>query len=150
MLNTSSELYNAATEALVSETSAQSTFEKMIQCAYSSKDHQSFMEEVKETEKQIKKDFEVTSMPNPWRSAKSVISSAMKLNIDLVDDNSCYYGKTFLQTAIKAAKANVKAEYSVMELTNQIIGKFNSIPVEKKLEVMTNVKYYIDTYASLK
>ena len=150
MLTISSELYNAATEALVSETSAQSTFEKMIQCAYSSKDHQSFMEEVKETEKQIKKDFEVTSMPNPWRSAKSVISSAMKLNIDLVDDNSCYYGKTFLQTAIKAAKADVKSEYSVMELTNQVIGKLNSIPVEKKLEVMTNVKYYIDTYASLK
>jgi hypothetical protein len=64
-----STLYAAATEALVSETSATSTFEKMIQVAFTHSSIETFAKEVRETERQIKKEFEIGSMPGPWRSA---------------------------------------------------------------------------------
>jgi hypothetical protein len=98
---TSSPLYAAATESLVSDASATSTFEKMIQVAYTHSTVDTFTKELKDTEKLIKKDFEISSMPGPWRSAKSVIHTAMKLSISLVDDNGSYCGKTFFKTRSK-------------------------------------------------
>lgn len=44
------------------------------------------------------------SMPNPYRSAKSVISNAVSLGIDLLDDDGMPKGKTQLQKEIKDAK----------------------------------------------
>ena len=122
-----STLYAAATEALVSETSATSTFEKMIAVAYTHSTVDTFVKELKDCERQIKKDFEVGSMPGPWRSAKSVIQSAMKLDIGLVDDNGTYVGKTFLQNKIKEKKP-VKDEPTNQEYIDKILRLLMEIP----------------------
>jgi len=120
-------LYAAATESLVSDASATSTFEKMIQVAFTHSSVETFAKELKDTERAIKKDFEVSSMPGPWRSAKSVIHSAMNLGIALVDDNGSYIGKTALQSKIKAAKP-VKTDVSINEYVTQLIDKMTKVP----------------------
>jgi len=128
---TSSPLYAAATESLVSDASATSTFEKMIQVAYTHSTVDTFTKELKDTEKLIKKDFEISSMPGPWRSAKSVIHTAMKLSISLVDDNGSYCGKTYLQNKIKEAKPDKE------EVTNQ---KY----IDKVLKLLMDIPEYLD------
>jgi hypothetical protein len=128
---TSSPLYAAATESLVSDASATSTFEKMIQVAYTHSTVDTFTKELKDTEKLIKKDFERSSMPGPWRSAKSVIHTAMKLSISLVDDNGSYCGKTYLQNKIKEAKPDKE------EVTNQQY-------IDKVLKLLMDIPEYLD------
>jgi hypothetical protein len=128
---TSSPLYAAATESLVSDASATSTFEKMIQVAYTHSTVDTFTKELKDTEKLIKKDFEISSMPGPWRSAKSVIHTAMKLGISLVDDNGSYCGKTYLQNKIKEAKPDKE------EVTNQQY-------IDKVLKLLMDIPEYLD------
>ncbi len=128
---TSSPLYAAATESLVSDASATSTFEKMIQVAYTHSTVDTFTKELKDTEKLIKKDFEISSMPGPWRSAKSVIHTAMKLSISLVDDNGSYCGKTYLQNKIKEAKPDKE------EVTNQQY-------IDKVLKLLMDIPEYLD------
>lgn len=123
-----STLYAAATEALVSDASATSTFEKMIQVAFTHSSVDTFSKDLKDTEKLIKKEFEVSSMPGPWRSAKSVIHSAMKLGIGLVDDNGGFYGKTFLQNKIKDAKTETKEPETNEEYANRVIKMLMHIP----------------------
>jgi hypothetical protein len=127
-LASKSPLYAAATEALVSEHSAESTFEKMIAVAYSHATEQTFQEEVKKTEAIIKAEYEISSMPGPWRSAKSVLMSAMKLNIDMVDDNGGFVGKTFLQNKIKEKKMEDKDPPTIQEYADQMIRKLNAPP----------------------
>ena len=131
METTSSPLYAAATESLVSDASATSTFEKMIQVAYTHSTVDTFTRELKDTEKLIKKDFEISSMPGPWRSAKSVIHTAMKLSISLVDDNGSYCGKTYLQNKIKEAKPDKE------EVTNQQY-------IDKVLKLLMDIPEYLD------
>lgn len=128
---TTSPLYAAATEALVSDASATSTFEKMIQVAYTHSTVDTFSKELKDTEKLIKKEFEIGSMPGPWRSAKSVIHTAMKLNISLVDDNGSYCGKTYLQNKIKETKPGKE------EMTNQEY-------IDKVLKLLMDIPAYLD------
>jgi hypothetical protein len=128
---TSSPLYAAATESLVSDASATSTFEKMIQVAYTHSTVDTFTKELKDTEKLIKKDFEISSMPGPWRSAKSVIHTAMKLGISLVDDNGSYCGKTFLQNKIKEMKPGKE------EVTNQQY-------IDKVLRLLMDIPEHLD------
>ena len=123
-----SALYAAATESLVSDASAKSTFEKMIQVAFMHSVPETFAKEVKDTEKQIRKEFDITSMPGPWRSAKSVIHSAMKLGIGLVDDNGGFYGKTFLQNKIKDSKTDTKEPETNEEYGNRVIKMLMSVP----------------------
>ena len=125
-----STLYAAATEALVSDASATSTFEKMIQVAFTHSTEETFAKDIKATEKLIKKEFEVGSMPGPWRSAKSVIQSAMKLGIGLVDDNGGYCGKTYLQNKIKEMKTEVKEPVTNEEYSNKIIKMLMNPPEE--------------------
>ena len=125
-----STLYAAATEALVSDASATSTFEKMIQVAFTHSTETTFAKELKDTEKLIKKEFEVGSMPGPWRSAKSVIQGAMKLSIGLVDDNGGYCGKTYLQNKIKEMKTGVKEPMTNEEYSNKIIKMLMNPPEE--------------------
>jgi hypothetical protein len=138
-----STLYAAATEALVSETSATSTFEKMIAVAYTHSTVDTFVKELKDCERQIKKDFEVGSMPGPWRSAKSVIQSAMKLDIGLVDDNGTYVGKTFLQNKIKEKKP-VKDEPTNQEYIDKILRLLMEIPEYlDATHIHTEVKNYM-------
>ena len=124
---TSSPLYAAATESLVSDASATSTFEKMIQVAYTHSTVDTFTKELKDTEKLIKKDFEISSMPGPWRSAKSVIHTAMKLGISLVDDNGSYCGKTFLQNKIKEMKPG-KEEVTNQQYIDKVLKLLMDIP----------------------
>lgn len=124
-------MYAAATESLVSDASATSTFEKMIQVAYTHSTVDTFTKELKDTEKLIKKDFEISSMPGPWRSAKSVIHTAMKLSISLVDDNGSYCGKTYLQNKIKEAKPDKE------EVTNQQY-------IDKVLKLLMDIPEYLD------
>ena len=125
-----STLYAAATEALVSDASATSTFEKMIQVAFTHSTEETFAKDIKATEKLIKKEFEVGSMPGPWRSAKSVIQSAMKLGIGLVDDNGGYCGKTYLHNKIKEMKTGVKEPVTNEEYSNKIIKMLMNPPEE--------------------
>ena len=125
---TTSTLYAAATESLVSETSATSTFEKMIHVAFTHSTSETFGKELRETEKQIKKDFEVSSMPGPWRSAKSVIQSAMKTGISLVDDNGGFYGKTYLQNKIKEIKSTTKDPITDEAYATKICNLLSSVP----------------------
>jgi len=123
-----STLYAAATESLVSDASATSTFEKMISVAFTHGTIETFSKDLRDTEKQIKKEFEVTSMPGPWRSAKSVIQTAMKLKLGLVDDNGGYLGKTNLQNQIKKLKVGVKEPVTSEEYGNKIIKMLMTIP----------------------
>jgi len=113
-------LYEAGCEALVSDKSAENTFEKMISCAFSHGDVGTFDKHLKRAEEAIRMDFEVSSMPGPWRSAKSVIKNAMRLGIALVDDNGKFLGKTALQNAIKEKKTE-KEEISLHDYVNQIM-----------------------------
>jgi hypothetical protein len=142
---TTSTLYAAATESLVSETSATSTFEKMIQVAFTHSTGETFGKELRETEKQIKKDFEVSSMPGPWRSAKSVIQSAMKTGISLVDDNGGFYGKTYLQNKINEIKSSTKDPVSVESYTKRIIDLLVNTPASiSQKDVYMNVINYLE------
>lgn len=123
-------LYAAATESLVSDASATSTFEKMIAEAFTHGTVDTFQKDLIATEKQIKKEFEVSSMPGPWRSGKSVLLSAMKLNIKLVDTNGSYLGKTALQNQIKAMKTETKDPVTSIEYADKIIKLLMNTPAE--------------------
>ena len=128
-VDVSPKLYEAATESLVSESSATSTFEKMIGVAFTHSTADTFQQEVKATEKQIKTEFEVTSMPGPWRSAKSVITSSMALGIGLCDSNGTFYGKTYLQNKIKELKIKTgKEDVTEAEYVNKICKMLATIP----------------------
>jgi hypothetical protein len=127
-----STLYKAATEAIVSETSATSTYEKMIKVAHSHKDLESFQTELIETESTIKKEFELKSMPGPWRSAKSVIVTAMRMKIPLVYINGTFFGKTNLQNQIKVIKiineAELEKEFTEEQWASKITYLIDTIP----------------------
>ena len=123
-----STLYAAATESLVSEASDMSTFEKMIQVAFTHSTLETFAKEVKDIEKLIKQEFEVSSMPGPWLSAKSVISSAMKLDLSLVDDNGGFYGKSFLQSKVNEKRNEEKDPVTQQEYQDKIIKLLMQVP----------------------
>jgi hypothetical protein len=127
-IDVSPKLYEAATESLVSDASAVSTFEKMITVGYSHSTVETFIKELKDTEKLIKKEFEVGSMPGPWRSSKSVITSAMKLGIGLCDSNGTFYGKTYLQNKIKDSKTDSKELVTLDEYISKVCALIGNVP----------------------
>lgn len=64
----------------------------------------SFMRaQMKEVEKQMKVDYDVTAMPAAWRSAKAVVLAAIAENLPLTS-GTAVLGKTAVETAIKAAR----------------------------------------------
>jgi hypothetical protein len=139
-----STLYAAATESLVSDASATSTFEKMIAVAFTHSSVDTFAKDLRDTEKQIKKEYEVSSMPGPWRSAKSVIHGAMKLSIKLIDDNGNYCGKTFLQNKIRELKTP-KEEMTAEDYANKIIKTMMNVPESMDaLKVFKLVKEFVN------
>ena len=145
-----SPLYAAATESLVSDASAKSTFEKMIQVAFTHSVPETFAKEVKDTEKQIRKEFDITSMPGPWRSAKSVIQTSMKLGIKLIDDNGSYVGKTYLQNKIKELKTEDKNEQTEDDYANKIIKTLMNVPSElDAAKVFMLVKDFVNASKSV-
>ena len=97
-------LYEAATEALVSVNTGNSTFEKIAQQGYVIGNYADLKKDLEETEVHVKKDFELKTMPGPWRSAKSVVLTALSMSIKLTDDNGNFLGKSALQALIKANK----------------------------------------------
>jgi len=137
-------LYTAATESLVSDASATSTFEKMISVAFTHATVETFQKEIRDTEQQIRKDFEVTPMPGPWRSSKSVIQGAMKLSIPLIDENGGYYGKTSLQNKIKELKAEPKEELTATDYANKAIAVLLKVPDGLKQQVQDMVAEFIN------
>jgi hypothetical protein len=142
---TSPTLYAAATEALVSDSSATSTFEKMIQVAFTHSTLETFVKEVKDTESLIRKEYEVSAMPGPWRSAKSVIQSSMKLGLGLVDDNGGFYGKTHLQNKIKEMKLETKEPMTNDEYVNKIMKLLMEVPADiDSAYVYNKVKAYLE------
>ena len=138
-----STLYAAATESLVSDASATSTFEKMITVAYTHSTVDTFVKEVKETEACIKKDFDISFMPGPWRSAKSVVIGAMKLNIPLIDTNGQYCGKTNLQMKIKELKSSPEVVMDSDFYSTKIIQALNKVPDEVKAGVYQAVRFHV-------
>jgi len=144
---TENTLYAAATEALVSETSGNSVFEKMIAVAYAHSSVEKLQKEIRETEKIIKKEYELSSMPSPWRSSKSVILSAMTLGIALIDDNGNYCGKTNLQMKIKAAKTTSKEPVTSNEYINKILALLTGVPPHlDKYEIYAAVGTFIKDF----
>jgi len=141
-----SALYGAACESLVSDASANSTFEKMIAVAYSHATVETFAKELKDTEAIIKSEFEISSMPGPWRSGKSVIQTAMKMNIKLVDANGSFCGKTALQNSIKAAKTEEK-EFDPDAEIKYLVSRLTRVPSEHKSKVWTAVSVFFQSEA---
>ena len=141
-------LYAAATESLVADATANSTFEKMIHVAFSHSTVDTFKKEVRDTEVQIKKDFAIKSMPSPWRSAKSVVISALTLGIRLMDNNGVFYGKTALQNLIKSAKENDKPEPDITadEWVTAITSKMTKVPADIQQKVWDGVAEFINAH----
>ena len=139
------ELYRAGCESLVSESSAASTFLKMISCAFGHSSLDTFTKEVRQTEKQIKEDFAIPSMPGPWRSAKSVITTSMTLGLKLIDDNGSFVGKTFLQNRIKEIRSKAKEEWTNDSYAKKIIMLLINIPSGLDVNnIYAQVKAFVD------
>ena len=140
------QLYEAATEALVSESSANSTFEKIVAAGYTIGNAVDFKDELIETEVTIKKEFELKTMPGPWRSAKSVVLTALLLGIKLVDDNGHYLGKTALQLRIKNNKDKKEETTSsyLTKITNMIRNIPDTSTVDKTV-VLNEIASFINT-----
>jgi hypothetical protein len=99
-----SELYSAATNALAAKGSTENTYSKMIASAIAYVNVDDFKKQLQEVEKTIREEYDLQVMPDPWRSAKSVVLGAMRLGIHLLDDNFIAKGKSALQAEIKAMK----------------------------------------------
>jgi hypothetical protein len=96
--NFTNDMYMAIVQASVSESSATNSFESVRSIA-KNKTTSEFLSICASAEEQYKKDFECSVMPNPYRSAKSVIKTALSLNIDFENK-----GKTEIQKEIKDSR----------------------------------------------
>ena len=114
-----SELYRAAAEALVAESSSTSTFTRIAKAghvftkAFGFGHVSVFEQELRDVEKVIKEDFVIPAMPPAWRSAKSIILTSMRLGLALIDYNDVPFGKTAMQVAIKSYKAVASDKTSI-------------------------------------
>ena len=97
-------LYVAASNALASDASAENTWTHMAKASFPHMTAADFMKELNEVEAVIKKEYGITSMPNPWRSSKSIILNAMRLKVNLCDANGVLLGKTAIQDILNALK----------------------------------------------
>ena len=140
----SSELYDAATNALAAEASDINTFEKMVTYAAKHLDSAKFKAEVVLIEKLIKTEFSLTSMPSPWRSAKSVCYGALALGVNLYDENLQIKGKTRLQNDIKLAKIVGTEEKDplqvVLDKLQSAFKLYGSLENEDQIEVLRAIK----------
>ena len=97
-------LYDAATNSLASDASSDNCWTKMVTATFSNPEHHSFAKEIKEVEKLIKAEYKISSMPSPWRSAKSIVLSALKATISLTGINGEILGKSHIQVKLKHLK----------------------------------------------
>ena len=97
-------LYEAATNSLASDASGDNCWTKMVTASFLHSDAESFSRELRSIESLIKKEYSLSSMPTSWRSAKSIVLTAMKKDMKLTDPNGSILGKSFVQAALKKAK----------------------------------------------
>lgn len=143
-----SKLYTAATESLVADATNNSCFGKFVEAGFAASTLDEFKIQVKNTEQEIKRDFSLKSMPNPWRSAKSVVFNAMELRIPLMDENGNPRGKTNLQVAIAAekTKATTTSDDPTKDFVISILGKLGRLTPEVDVnEVKKALQTWIDT-----
>ena len=98
-------LYDAATNSLASDASSDNCWTKMVTASFGNPEYSSFQKELKEIEKLIKSEYKLSSMPSPWRSAKSVVLSALKESISLTGVNGEILGKSHIQVLLKHLKS---------------------------------------------
>ena len=96
-------LYEAATNSLASDASANNCWSKMVECSKEPK----FVINLKDIERQIKEEYKLTTMPNAWRSAKSVVLGALAQGVSLIDENGNIIGKTEIQNKLISKKVGV-------------------------------------------
>lgn len=111
-------LYEAGKESIVSNETAASTFEKIAQVGFVSS-KVDFLELMKAAEKTIKAEFELKKMPNPWRSAKSVVWTCLTEHIMLQGEDGKMFGKTALQQKIREKKT--KSAMTFEQYCNDIV-----------------------------
>ena len=97
-------LYDAATNSLASDVSSDNCWTKMVTAGLTVDDAKFFSKDIKAVEDLIKKEYGLKSMPSPWRSAKSVVLTAMAALIKLTDENGNIKGKSAIQALLKANK----------------------------------------------
>jgi hypothetical protein len=105
-------LYAAGLEAQVANKTANSCFEKMAMVGMTHTHQTTFLYECKRVEDVLKEELQLTSMPDAWRSAKSVVNKARYFNIPLCDSNGNIRGKTELQKAIKEVSTEPPSAYT--------------------------------------
>jgi hypothetical protein len=129
------------TEALVSESTGTSTYEKMVSVARISPGVKNFLAETKEAEKRAKAEFSLTKMPSPWRSAKSVCASALSIGLCFVDENGSICGKTTMQNRIKDYKDAMRPittrVETAIEAINKILRPFDN---DSRSEILARVE----------
>jgi hypothetical protein len=133
-------LYEAAKESIVAEETEISTYEKILKVGFLyEKNVGTFIKELSYTEQQIKKEYDLKHMPNPWRSAKSVVVNAMNHSVSLRDDNGNLKGKSRLQQELKELKT--KKEITLDEYVGIIA---NMITMPKHGFTVSEVKEKFD------
>lgn len=137
-------LYTAATDAIVSDTTGENCFEKLIKGALAFSAASDYKAELKAVEQVIKSEFGITKMPSPWRSGKSVVINSMELGVPLVDDNGVPYGKTTLQLAIKAERSVTKEESETefdrcYRFANEIAKHWHSLTIEEQSRLRVGI-----------
>lgn len=139
------DLYEAGLQSLASEASANNTYEKIATTALGYKTSGDFLEEMNRVETKIKSEFSLTKMPNPWRSAKSILSTCLEFNLAITDDNGSILGKSALQAKIRDVKSSGKTtHYEVAHKAAMSLVNISSVlsPMERELiKAMINSAY---------
>jgi len=111
-------LKNVAVTAFAAQTLEGETWQGMCRwacdAAANEKDAVYMRNEMKAVEKQMKADYDVTTMPSAWRSAKSVVLAAVALNLALVK-GAAVIGKTEVE------QRHVDAAWSLIQGSARII-----------------------------
>lgn len=105
-------LKNVAVSSFASQTLANETYEGMVRWALEElkqgHDIHEMNRQIKEIEKEMKALYEAGAMPSAWRSAKSVVMTAVGMSIPLTEEGKVR-GKTDLETRIKVHRATANA-----------------------------------------
>jgi hypothetical protein len=108
-VNESNPLYEACVGFMVAEKSEADSWEKVARFVQTKVDNGSGDEaqlkaEFSVVEKQIKKDFSVTTLPTAWRTAKSTAMSAARAEVSLLDDTGTVKGKSGIEDEVRGKK----------------------------------------------
>ena len=144
------QLYEAATNSLAADASSKNCWSIMATNSIGF-DIKFFSGQLKAVEKQIKEEYKLTSMPNAWRSAKSVVLGAMAKGISLKDDNDNIKGKTQVQNELaeKTYRGTEAVEYEeadtsdiakAMRIFRPFHSRFNDASEEVKVIVRKHLK----------